>query len=705
MLTGMGEKKNYRITLFSPDNHVKYDGATPDERGIGGGVTARVRLLRALAQLGHEVVAYVNCERPAVYDGVQYLHFSEATSIDTDIFIAITTGGALDLEPACRIPVQARLKIVWIGGVPKPTGIENLGANFVYVPSNFLRDVVVSSWDIPPNKVFVSYNGLEQRYFSSAEEQRSQRDPYALVYVGHPSKGLDPAISAVEALCSKDSRFHLDVFGGPEIRGEPAQNVAPIPGVNFRGSLGQKTLVNELFKYGFCLALQRVPEGFGIGVQECMRAGVIVIASAVGAFLELIKHGYNGFLVEGDPDSPETRDQVTQIILELLSQPEYMDFVRQNAEAVPWDWNLTALAWVSHWDFVLNGIDPAPSSEPEEIQYSCPSCSTPVTRFPDGYHCLKCATYYPIIRGIPNFTSKSGRYSEISEPDFRLLLGRVRQDGWREAVKVTLAEKSQFLVNYILDESRGFFHYLLDLPTEARALDLGAGFGAVACAIGRRYRVVALDNHLLRLVFLDERRRQECLSTVVPVHGDILSLPFYSEQFDLVTMIGVLEWAGAWSTEETAEDVQLQLLRKAHQVLKPGGYLVIGIENRYGAKYLLGEPDDHTGIRNITYLPRDEADILSIAARGTPYHIRTHSRADYEQLLRIAGFQSVSFYAPYPDYRLWSALIPLDNPDLLRFYLERIEPERTPDMDLQRSATQLGIGREFVNSYLIVGRK
>ncbi len=697
-------KRRYKVVLFSPDAHVAYDGATPDERGIGGGVTARVRLLRALAALGHEVTAYVNCERPGVYDGVTYMHFSDARSIDTDIFIAITTGGDLDLGPVCRIPIRARLRIVWIQGVAKPKRLEDVGADFVYVASNFLRDVAVSSWGIPPDRVFVSYNGVEQEYFDGLGGQPGPRDPYALVYVGHPSKGLGAASAILQDLRASDGRFHLDVFGGLELWGQDPYRMPPASGVRYRGSLDQRTLARELHQYGFALALQTTPEGFGIAVQECKRAGVIVVASAIGAFRELIRHGYDGFLIEGDPNSSETRDRVRALILELLSQPDYMEFVRRNAQAVPWDWKLTARTWQAHWDQVLTGST-STVSEGEELRYCCPSCLVPVTRFPDGYRCVKCARFYPVIGGIPSFTPESGSYSEIFEPDFRTLLGRVRKLPWRQAVVETLAEKSEFLVNYILDESRGFFHYLFELTHEATVLDVGAGFGAVSCALGRRCRVVALDNHLLRLAFLEERRRQEGLNPVIPVHGDALSLPFDSSQFDLVSMIGVLEWAGTWSTEAEPERLQLRLLQEAYRVLKPDGRLVIGIENRYGARYLLGEPDDHTGIRNITYLPRDQADLLSVAMRGTPYRVRTHSRRDYEDLLRAAGFRAVSFYAPFPDYRIWSVLIPLDEPDLLAFYLERMEPERSPAVDLQRVAARLGMGREFVNSYLIVAVK
>ena len=55
-----------RVAIFCPDRHILYDGRTPDEVGVGGGITARVRMARALARRGHEVHMIVNCPQAAV---------------------------------------------------------------------------------------------------------------------------------------------------------------------------------------------------------------------------------------------------------------------------------------------------------------------------------------------------------------------------------------------------------------------------------------------------------------------------------------------------------------------------------------------------------------------------------------------------------------------------------------------------------------
>ena len=62
--------------------------------------------------------------------------------------------------------------------------------------------------------------------------------------------------------------------------------------------------------------------------------------------------------------------------------------------------------------------------------------------------------------------------------------------------------------------------------------------------------------------------------------------------FDLVCLIGVLEYAGC-GMGETAEPVTF--LESAAQNLRPNGALLVAIENQIGLKYLIGYEEDHLG--------------------------------------------------------------------------------------------------------------
>lgn len=342
-----------RVVLYSPDRGQVYDGRTPDARGVGGGITARLSMLAALAAEGHDVTAFVNTVERVVHAGVRYIPLDELTRIDTEILIAMSTGGGLSFSPLRGVPVNAALRIVWVQGVPKPSDLDVVAPDFVYAASNFLRRVCIERWGVPASRLFVCYNGVKQEAFAEAEARAIPRDPFGMAYIGPPEKGLAASLEVLRRLRIADARFHLDVFGGGRLWGRGDEAPAPEPGLIFHGMLGQAALVPRLFEYEYLLAPQAMEEGFGIGLQEAKRAGMIAIASDVGAFAELVRHGHDGFLVTEPHHTAACHDRMAELILTLSRDPDRRARVRAHALGTPWSWTTSARSWTSHWDHVL----------------------------------------------------------------------------------------------------------------------------------------------------------------------------------------------------------------------------------------------------------------------------------------------------------------------------------------------------------------
>jgi glycosyltransferase involved in cell wall biosynthesis len=358
------------VILYAPDRGVLYDGRTLDATGIGGGITARLSMVAALAALGHDVTAYVDCPAPVDHGGVRYRPLDTLTQVDCDVLVAIATGAATSLALPQGVPVNARLRIAWFQGIKSHRiEIEPLAPDYIYVASNFLRDAFVERWGLPPERVFVCYNGIQQERFevAAADERTPSRDPFALVYIGPRAKGLDAAIRIQRRLRAEDPRYHLDVLGGNRLWSLPDPPTPDEPGVRWVGLLGQSDLVPRLFGYEYCLAPQAMEEGFGIAVQEAKRAGVIVFASEVGAFGELIRTGQDGFLISEPHPSPAAEDHVVRVILQLAGDPAERARLRVNAMRTPWSWTLAARTWTAHWDHLLgrsrSSTEPPPGGE------------------------------------------------------------------------------------------------------------------------------------------------------------------------------------------------------------------------------------------------------------------------------------------------------------------------------------------------------
>ena len=367
-----------RVAIYSPDRARYYDGRTRERDGVGGGITARLSMGEALAALGHDVTSYVHCEAALTHRGVRYVPVDETDRIDCDVLVAISTVGSPTFAPIRRLAVSAGLRLIWVQGAPQIEDWQAVQADHVYVASNFLRTICVNRWRVPAKQTFVCYNGIHPEYFAG---DSPARDPYAIAYVGPPEKGLAACVEVLRRLRRVDPRFHLDVFGGAELWGQTTPAFDE-PGLRFMGILGQAKLAGALRGYEYCLALQTMAEGFGIAVQEAKRAGAIVIASAVGALPELIRHGADGYLIREPHSSAAAHASAASLVAALADDPGRRTRIRRRAEATPWNWNLAARTWTTHWS----------------LAWTAKTTNTGITEIvdlPDGRHRSSDGAYMP----------------------------------------------------------------------------------------------------------------------------------------------------------------------------------------------------------------------------------------------------------------------------------------------------------------------
>lgn len=366
-------------------------------------MTARVRMAKALARLGHDVQMVVNCPEERWIDGVHYRPLHLVERINTDVLILNTSGGAYDLSEIQSVDTKARLRIQWISGTSPPRGWKQVPFDFVYVKSNYLLKVVVDEWGLDPSQVFVSYNGVPEDTFAP-HGSIENRDPFRLAYFSHPSKGLQAAKELIRRVREEDERFHLEVFGGEELWGEARSARESEIGIHYRGLVGQRELAAALQKCSFSICLQSRMEPFGMVVTESMRSGCIVLASPVGAYKELVLHGENGLLIPGDPHSESVQSTSKSWIMHLSKNSALSDYLRENAMNMPWTVETVARAWVEHWRHLLGMEDQ--DVKDRSLPEACPSCAGEVLGLRDGYHCLNCGLYQRVLSSASPLKSR-----------------------------------------------------------------------------------------------------------------------------------------------------------------------------------------------------------------------------------------------------------------------------------------------------------
>jgi glycosyltransferase involved in cell wall biosynthesis len=379
-----------RIAVYCPDRHLTYDGRTPDQRGVGGGVTARIRVSTALARRGNQVTVICNCPRPITHERVRYTPLDSVHEIDTDVLVMHTTGDQLDLRPLLQLTVRSRLHVVFVDGVDAPKGMTDVRMDHLIAPSNFIRDIAREQWGVDRNKIFVSHHGVQRSFFQpSFLKKLPERTLHRIAYATHPSKGFDAALEVLHLLRTQDSRFELHVFGGYGLWGQKQTMDQQVPGLVKHGLVGQKDLSWRLMECGFALYLQNRAEPFGIAIAEGLVSGCVTVASPAGAHPEIIDQGRSGFLVEGDPADPATHQRAADIILNIGRNPAFAKYISENARQVPLDWDLVAESWEQYWAWFLDNQSGIASF----TTLRCPECSGQWLPLADGYHCAACGRY------------------------------------------------------------------------------------------------------------------------------------------------------------------------------------------------------------------------------------------------------------------------------------------------------------------------
>ena len=205
--------------------------------------------------------------------------------------------------------------------------------------------------------------------------------------------------------------------------------------------------------------------------------------------------------------------------------------------------------------------------------------------------------------------------------------------------------------------------------------------------------VVALEAVPERAEFLQIRARQDRLP-LFPVIGNAMAMPFAPESFDLITLNGVFEYIGLWGTGNP-EDLQKQFLKSALRLLRPGGYLYIGIETRFAASGFLGQLD-HSGLSFTSLMPRSVADVYCrFRARPTygaehvsdGYRTYTYTPAQYHRMFANAGFAEVSVQGIFDGYNRQKVLYDIKDHSGRIAVLEKVNP----------AASLLGVLRRLVS--------
>lgn len=194
-------------------------------------------------------------------------------------------------------------------------------------------------------------------------------------------------------------------------------------------------------------------------------------------------------------------------------------------------------------------------------------------------------------------------------------------------------------------------------------LEIGSGCGAITGAFSRMARQVDCVDLSRKRSQINAYRHKACKNIRINV-GNFQAITF-DKKYDWISLIGVFEYAKGFGL---GPDPYMAMLEKVRGLLKPGGKLVIAIENKFGMKYWAGCREDHTGrlFDNIQGYPESSS-------------VTTFSKNELESMLVTSGYAENTFYYPMPDYKLPRMIFSenhLPKPGVLRDQIVNYDQER-----------------------------
>ena len=191
-----------------------------------------------------------------------------------------------------------------------------------------MKDSLVSC-GVPGNKIEVIYNGVDVNFFTP---KKRPFNGFRILYVGRlvHEKGLEELIEAVGKTRNLFPEICLRIVGDGPMRKDldlMIDNLSIREHVIFEGFRPHSEISGYMDESDL-FVLPSYSEGMPLVVLEAMASGIPVIASRVGGVPEVIRDGFNGFLVE-----PKDSEALAKRIEEVLSDRDLLRKVSINAAA------------------------------------------------------------------------------------------------------------------------------------------------------------------------------------------------------------------------------------------------------------------------------------------------------------------------------------------------------------------------------------
>lgn len=203
----------------------------------------------------------------------------------------------------------------------------------IIVPSKFVKQEIVKTFNISPEKIIVTYEAPEEEYFQIKHTPPQAKNPYIL-YAGnvYPHKNIQKLIDSLAHIKNLD----LVLVCPRDVFWQRLKNYIHEKGVDTRvtvhGYLAPDKLT-KLFKNARAYVFPSLAEGFGIPGLNAMAAGVPLIASDIPVFREIYQDAAYYF---NPQDSKDIANKIKKVIENKNLQAELVKKEKNQVKKYSW---------------------------------------------------------------------------------------------------------------------------------------------------------------------------------------------------------------------------------------------------------------------------------------------------------------------------------------------------------------------------------
>jgi glycosyltransferase involved in cell wall biosynthesis len=169
-------------------------------------------------------------------------------------------------------------------------GINN--SKMIITPSEFVKKDILHDFDVPSEKISVTYEGIDDTFSDESKIVESVKDIPFFLYVGnaYPHKNIEFLIKGFSEFIERYPQYtqtHLILVGKEDYFYKRIKNtINSTSNIIFLHDISD-TELSYLYKHAFALLSASKSEGFGLPLLEAMKSKCLVVCSDIPIFKEI----------------------------------------------------------------------------------------------------------------------------------------------------------------------------------------------------------------------------------------------------------------------------------------------------------------------------------------------------------------------------------------------------------------------------------